>query len=141
MHLDRSGLETLDPSECRALLGRAGVGRIAFTDRALPAIQPVNYAVHGDDVVFRTAVESRLATAAADTIVAFEIDDFDAATRTGWSVMIIGRARPVTDPARLAALHALPLISWAPGEHDRFITIRPELISGRRIPHPAPTRL
>ncbi|QXJ22642.1 pyridoxamine 5'-phosphate oxidase family protein [Actinomadura graeca] len=134
MHLDRSGLEILDVRECRALLARAVVGRVVFTEHALPAVQPVNFIVHADDVVIRTARASRLATAARQTVVAFEIDEFDATARTGWSVVIIGHARLVTASEEIAALEDLPLRSWMPGHRDQYIRIRPELVSGRRIP-------
>ncbi|TYK43927.1 pyridoxamine 5'-phosphate oxidase family protein [Actinomadura decatromicini] len=133
MKLDQSGLEILDRDECRALLSRAAIGRIVFTHQALPAVQPVNFILSRGDIVFRTSGTSRLATAAADTIVAFEIDDFDTAARTGWSVVVVGRARRATDPREIAALAALPLESWAPGTRDTFIRIHPELITGRRI--------
>ncbi|MBT2212696.1 MULTISPECIES: pyridoxamine 5'-phosphate oxidase family protein [Actinomadura] len=135
MQFDHGGLEILDTDECRALLSRAVIGRIVFTDRALPAVQPVNYALHGTDVVIRTARDSRLARAATDTVVAFEIDDFDADTRTGWSVVVVGRARLVTEHEQIAVLQGLPLHSWVPEERDHFITVRTELLSGRRIPH------
>ncbi|HLV73453.1 nitroimidazol reductase NimA-like FMN-containing flavoprotein (pyridoxamine 5'-phosphate oxidase superfamily) [Actinomadura hallensis] len=133
MQLDQSGLEILDEDECRALLARAVIGRIVFTHHALPAIQPVNFALSDGDIVIRTSRRSRLATAASDTVVAFEIDDFDAEKRTGWSVVVVGHARHVSDPADAAALEALPLRTWAPGERDHFIRIRPELFTGRRI--------
>jgi hypothetical protein len=38
-----------------------------------------------------------------------EVDATDAATRTGWSVVIRGEAVEVTDPAELTRLHELPL--------------------------------
>jgi nitroimidazol reductase NimA-like FMN-containing flavoprotein (pyridoxamine 5'-phosphate oxidase superfamily) len=133
MQLDHSGLEILDEDECRRLLARAEIGRIVFTHHALPAVQPVNFAVSDGDIVIRTSETSRLAKAAADTIVAFEVDEFDMAAETGWSVVAVGPARHVTDPADAAALEALPLRSWAPGEREYFVRIRPELITGRRI--------
>ncbi|WP_067793616.1 pyridoxamine 5'-phosphate oxidase family protein [Actinomadura formosensis] len=133
MQFDHSGLEILEDDECRALLSRAEIGRIVFTHHALPAVQPVNFVVDAGDIVIRTSRMSRLAKAAADTIVAFEIDEFDADARTGWSVVVVGPARHVTDPGDSSALEALPLHTWAPGERDYFIRIRPELITGRRI--------
>ena len=133
MEFDQSGLEILVEDECRALLARAVIGRVVFTHQALPAVQPVNFVVGGRDIVFKTSRTSRLATAAADTVVAFEIDDFDIAARTGWSVVVVGRARRVTAPGQLAALEALPLHSWAPGVRDVFIRIRSDLVTGRRI--------
>lgn len=134
MQLDRSGLEILGPDECRDLLRHAEVGRIVFTHNALPAIQPVNYVLDGDDVVFRTSRTSRLATAASGAIVAFEIDAFDVGARTGWSVVAIGPARRVSAPGEIAALERLDLHTWAPGQRDQFVRLRPEMLSGRRIP-------
>ena len=133
MQLDQSGLEILDEDECRALLARAAIGRIVFTHHALPAVQPVNFTLSDGDIVIRTSGRSRLATAATGTVVAFEIDEFDAEARAGWSVVAVGIARHVADPADAAALEALPLRTWAPGERDHFIRIRPELLTGRRI--------
>ncbi|MFD0854208.1 pyridoxamine 5'-phosphate oxidase family protein, partial [Actinomadura adrarensis] len=78
MKLDQGGLEILGPEECLTMLATTPLGRIVFTDRALPAVQPVNYTLADGDVVIRTSPSSRLAAAASDTVVAFEIDDFDA---------------------------------------------------------------
>ncbi|GAA4147357.1 pyridoxamine 5'-phosphate oxidase family protein [Actinomadura keratinilytica] len=138
MPLDRSGLEILDADQCRALLASAPVGRIVFTDRALPAVQPVNFALVDDEVVIRTSNGSKLAAAVRGAVVAFEADDFDAATRTGWSVVVVGHARLVTDPGELEELRRLPLTPWAPGEREQFVRIRPQMYSGRRIPVPSP---
>ncbi|WP_348638553.1 pyridoxamine 5'-phosphate oxidase family protein [Actinomadura madurae] len=126
MQRDQSGLEILDEGECRDLLAGARIGRIVFTHQALPAVQPVNFVLSRDHIVIKTSRTSRLATAAANTVVAFEIDEFDTAARTGWSVVVVGRARRVTDPRELAALAALPLRSWAP--------------RGARRLHPRPVR-
>lgn len=131
---DSGGLEILPPGECLSLLATAPVGRIVFTDGALPAIQPVNFIVDGGDVIIRTTAGSKLAAAACQTVVAFEADEFDAARRTGWSVVIVGRARAVTRDDELARLRSLPLRAWAPGRRDRYIAITPRLTSGRRIP-------
>ena len=54
MRLDQGGLEILDDGECRALLAATPLGRVVFTDRALPAILPVNYVLAGGDVIIRT---------------------------------------------------------------------------------------
>ncbi|NKZ08053.1 pyridoxamine 5'-phosphate oxidase family protein [Actinomadura latina] len=133
MQLDQSGLQHLDEDECRALLARAVIGRIVFTHQALPAVQPVNFVLSRGDIVIKVSRRSRLATAAADTVVAFEIDDYDTEAETGWSVVAVGRARRVTDPREITALESLPLRTWAPVERDTFIRVRPEFVTGRRI--------
>src|SRR5207248_182284 len=87
---DSVGSEALDRGECLRLLGSVSIGRIIFTEHALPAAEPVNFALLGDAVVFRTAAGSRLAAAARNAVVAFEADEFHPATNTGWSVLVVG---------------------------------------------------
>jgi hypothetical protein len=94
------GLEVLDRIECLALMRSVPVGRIVFTERALPAIQPVGFVLDDDRgrcVVIATAPWSRLAAATRDSIVAFQTDAFDAADGTGWSVTVVGWARAACD--------------------------------------------
>src|SRR3954454_19284755 len=59
--VDSAGLEVLSNEECIRLLSRVPVGRIVYTDRALPAVQPVTFVVDGWSIVIRTASRSRLA--------------------------------------------------------------------------------
>ncbi|MFI6520949.1 pyridoxamine 5'-phosphate oxidase family protein [Spirillospora sp. NPDC050679] len=138
MHYDRGGLEVLDADECRSLLAGASLGRIVFTDRALPAVQPVTFALSGGDIVIRTFAASRLASAARNSVVAFEADEFDEAAPSGWSVVMVGHARLVSDPAELARLQDLALSPWIDEADSRFIRVRPQTVSGRRIPRGFP---
>jgi nitroimidazol reductase NimA-like FMN-containing flavoprotein (pyridoxamine 5'-phosphate oxidase superfamily) len=131
---DSGGLEILTDEECRELLGAVSLGRIVFTDRALPAVQPVNFALCHGDVVIRTSAGSKLAVAARDAVVAFEADAFDSAIGSGWSVVIVGHARVISDDEDLVLLRTLPLRPWTPGGREYYIAITPQLISGRRLP-------
>ncbi|MFI7464862.1 pyridoxamine 5'-phosphate oxidase family protein [Nonomuraea sp. NPDC049646] len=133
MQLDSSGLQVLSREECLRLLSSTPIGRIVYTDRALPAVQPVNFCLDGERVVIRTSIGSKLAAATRHAVVAFEADEFDPAMRTGWSVTAVGHARAVTDPAETARLAALPLSPWAPGSRDHYIVVDAEQVSGRRI--------
>ncbi|MBT2229302.1 pyridoxamine 5'-phosphate oxidase family protein [Nonomuraea sp. NEAU-A123] len=133
MQLDSSGLVVLSREECLHLLASTAIGRIVFTDRALPAVQPVNFCLDGESIVIRTAIGSKLAAATRQAVVAFEADEFDPELRTGWSVTTVGHARAVRDPAELARLAALPLQPWAAGSRDHYIVVDAEQISGRRI--------
>ncbi|MCW2945282.1 MAG: hypothetical protein JWR24_1999 [Actinoallomurus sp.] len=135
MRLDASGLEVLDREDCLALMRSVTLGRVVFTDRALPAIQPVHFVLDGDDVIIAATPGSKLASATRGTIVAFEADAFESDTRFGWSVTVIGQARAVRVATEIERLSRLPLRSWAPRCHDYFIRIRGDYISGRRI-HP-----
>ncbi|NVI91726.1 pyridoxamine 5'-phosphate oxidase family protein [Actinomadura sp. BRA 177] len=100
MHAIGEDLEILGRAECVALLRSAPVGRVVYTDQALPAIQPVTFVLDGDEaVVVRTAPGSKFDAALRGAIVAFEVDAFDPAARTGWSVTAVGQARATTSSA------------------------------------------
>ncbi|WP_067185046.1 pyridoxamine 5'-phosphate oxidase family protein [Microtetraspora niveoalba] len=133
MNLDKAGLQKLSRAECLSLLSTTPIGRVVFTERALPAVQVVNYMLDGEDVVFRTAAGSRLSDAARGAIVAFEADHFDTDSHKGWSVTAVGPARVVEEPGEVVRLARLPLVPWAPGHRDQLITIRAELVTGRRL--------
>ena len=100
-------------------------------------VLPVNFRFDGAQVLFRTAAGTKLDAATDHAVVAFEADEIDPATETGWSVVVTGMAREVTDPVELAAAPAR-LTRWASGDGDRVVSIRADLVSGRRIP-PSPT--
>lgn len=135
------GGEILDRRECLALLASVPVGRIVYTEQALPAVSLVNFVVSDGTVVIRTAWGSKLAAAARHAIVAFEADQYDDRTRTGWSVTAVGHAWVVeqaADPEKYAELGRLGLQPWAPGPREHYIRIAIERVSGRRINAPAP---
>lgn len=136
MRFDANGLEILDREECLALMRSVPVGRVVFTDRALPAVQPVNFVLDGDDIIIATVPGSTLAVATQGTIVAFEVDAFCPGDHTGWSVTVLGEARAVHDSAEIDRLPRLPQSPWTPGRHGHFIRIRGNVVTGRRI-HPS----
>jgi nitroimidazol reductase NimA-like FMN-containing flavoprotein (pyridoxamine 5'-phosphate oxidase superfamily) len=126
-------LETLDRSECLRLLGTVPIGRVAFVIDAMPSVQPVNFVLHNGQIVFRTSPGSKLAAAMRNTVVAFEVDEYDSAQHVGWSVTAVGRSSMVADRERRRELALLPLQPWAPGERDHFVMISPAVLHGRRI--------
>lgn len=123
----------LTEEECRTLLGSTPVGRIVYTRDALPAIAPVNFVMDRDEIVLRTASGSKLDAATRNAIVAFEIDQIDPATQTGWSVVVVGHATHETDPAVIARMRQLPLRSWMPDEGQHYVRIRCEQVTGRLL--------
>lgn len=122
----------LDPVECLALLATVEVGRVVFTDRALPAILPVAFVVDGAGVALRTARGSRLARAAAGAVLAFEADEVHPATGDGWSVVVTGGAALVEDAGERDRLDRL-LRPWVPGLNDAFIRIPFDVVTGRQV--------
>ena len=127
------GLERLPAGECLRLLATVPVGRIVYTRQALPAVELVNFALDGGDIVIRTDPGGTLAAALQHTVVAFEADDFDSARRHGWSVTVVGQSREVTDPADIARLATIGLQPWVVGEKEYFIRITPGIVNGRRL--------
>ncbi len=122
----------LTKEQSRDALTRAAVGRVVFTDRALPAVLPVTYIVDGDTIVIRTARGSRLARAADGAVLAFETDELNASTRSGWSVVVTGEAYVETDPDEQARLTEL-LEPWVPGVKAVFIRIPLTVVTGREV--------
>ena len=106
------------------------VGRIAFTERGLPAIHPVNFTVAGSNVIIRTSGGGKLAAAVTGALVAFEAD---AVTRSGWSVVVQGHAFLIRDIDELVALAGPDSRPWVSGRSDHVIRIKSERITGRRI--------
>lgn len=124
-------LSVLGRRDCMRLLDSVTIGRVVFTARALPAVAPVNFAVVDDEIVLRTGVGSKLDAAVANSVVAFEADHFDVERRDGWSVVVVGQARVVTDAEQIALLDELGLQCWLVGDRANYIGVRPELVSGR----------
>lgn len=129
----RPALEVLSAADCRAFLGRGGVGRFLFSEARGPVAVPVNFAMLGDDIVFRAAAGTSLSTGAAQRQVSFEVDHLDEALGEGWSVLVSGHAHTVTDPSELAEVTALTVVPWAGGERESYVRLTPALITGRRI--------
>ncbi|MFD8234791.1 pyridoxamine 5'-phosphate oxidase family protein [Streptomyces sp. NPDC059696] len=126
-------LRELGERECRALLSTHGVGRISLNTAHGPAVFPVNYDVVDGAVVFRTAPGSAPADAVGSE-VAFEVDHVDDAMSQGWSVLVTGRARAVSDAAAVRRLderaHTVP---WAGGGRPLWVSIGIDRLTGRRI--------
>jgi nitroimidazol reductase NimA-like FMN-containing flavoprotein (pyridoxamine 5'-phosphate oxidase superfamily) len=131
----RAGTERVELTrdECLRLLASSTIGRVVVSEGALPAAHPVAYVLEGEEIVFRTASESKLATATRHKVVGFEADDFNPQSRTGWSVLGVGQADEIVDPVRLADLaDRLPTI-WVPDGADRTLTIPLQRLTGRRL--------
>ena len=128
------GFRELERQECMLLLAKAPVGRIVHTRQALPAVLPVNFALDTDGAVLvRTSAASELVRAIDGAVVAFEADEVDAAAHSGWSVVVTGPARVITDPAEHARLSRTGPSSWVPFPREVFVRIEPELVTGREL--------
>ena len=127
-------MEELDEAECLRLLASTTVGRVGFVVEDRPIVLPVNYAVDGRTVVFRTG-EGTVLNKAALHVIAFEVDKIDDATHSGWSVLAQGVAQDVGTAidTRSEQLRRLALVTWAPDRRDRWFRLDAETLTGRRL--------
>jgi hypothetical protein len=94
---ERGALVRMSRQESIQLLRSRSVGRFAHIGRGhIPSVVPVNYlATHDGSVLFRSGPGPKLSSSLATELVAFQVDDIDEQRRTGWSVLVTGRARRV----------------------------------------------
>jgi nitroimidazol reductase NimA-like FMN-containing flavoprotein (pyridoxamine 5'-phosphate oxidase superfamily) len=132
---DRRGIDVLTLTECLDRLSSTPVGRIAFVTSGGPVILPVNHAVDGTDVVFRTTVGSKLQIVEDAGRVAFEADGMDVRTHRGWSVLVKGVANPVYEADQVARYEGLDVLAWADLDPESavWVRLRAEEITGREI--------
>jgi nitroimidazol reductase NimA-like FMN-containing flavoprotein (pyridoxamine 5'-phosphate oxidase superfamily) len=126
-------LVELDKAECLRLLAGREIGRVVFTDAALPAAQPVTYLLDDEEIVFRTNGGGKLAAATRNAVVAFQVDRIDTDTRAGWTVLGVGQAYEVVVPDRLAELAERMPAPWEPNRIAHTIAIPLQRLSGRRL--------
>jgi nitroimidazol reductase NimA-like FMN-containing flavoprotein (pyridoxamine 5'-phosphate oxidase superfamily) len=126
-------LEVLDREQCLKLLRTVPMGRLVFTEHALPAVQPVEFRWWKGDVVIRIADPAMLAAASGNRVVAFETDDLDPDLHCGWSVTVIGHAQVLTDASDLIELSGIFSRPRIGGRHDYFVRIRTEKVTGCRL--------
>jgi hypothetical protein len=129
-----SPITELEPTECWKLLRGGQLGRVGISTPMGPRIIPVNYKVQDEDVLFRTAPASLLGTYAADSELAFEVDDIDERARQGWSVMAVGKARLVEDMDEITGiwLRGDPE-PWADGSRNVYLRLVVREVTGRRV--------
>ena len=120
----------LSASECWEMLRTEEFGRLAFRLLDEVHIRPVNYAVEGESLLFRTAEGEKLLGVVMGAPVAFEVDRHDAETAV--SVVVRGSARLLPEDEAHRA-DDLPLRAWVPTPKYDVVEIVPHVISGRRF--------
>lgn len=129
MKHERRILEEIGREECLQLLDACMVGRVAVpVEGHGPLVVPVNFAMDGETVVFRSDVGTKVRNLAAG-LVSFEADAIDPFTRTGWSVLVEGDAYVAT---HWETTH-VKVTPWVDGAKGQWVRIVPTAITGRRI--------
>jgi nitroimidazol reductase NimA-like FMN-containing flavoprotein (pyridoxamine 5'-phosphate oxidase superfamily) len=143
MAADNEGKDTivtgdvLSRSECLFLLAARSMGRVAVSRRALPTIQPVNYALLGEDILFATGTGSMSLAIGEEVVIAFEVDDVDPATRSGWSIVVVGKARKVDElDSDSEAARCLNLDPWVGRHAIELVRLPTDRLTGRWL-HPS----
>jgi hypothetical protein len=131
-------LVPLDDTECRTRLLGGRLGRLAFTRNALPAIEPVCYRLHDQEVVIPALPDSPFLPRTDSPVVALGVDACDDAVWTGWCVTVVGPCRSVDDPAEVAVLDALPWPLPGRTRGRRYVAVRIGMLSGWRTATTSP---
>jgi nitroimidazol reductase NimA-like FMN-containing flavoprotein (pyridoxamine 5'-phosphate oxidase superfamily) len=101
-----------------------------------PAAVPVDYALAGHGIVFRSEDGSKIRGVREKHDVAFEVDHIDKASRSGWSVLVRGTSEEVEFEHLHELLNQidgyLPL-PWKKGMHKIWVVITPKTVTGRRL--------
>lgn len=130
----RGAFHEIGPGECGDLLRQRDVGRIAFWGEDGPTVLPVNYVVDSADgsapsgVRLRTSAYSQLAQQVGGSVVAFEVDETDDFTRSGWSVLLRGTAEVLLGPQPGAEPEP-----WAEGVRTVTVRVPATTLTGRRV--------
>jgi nitroimidazol reductase NimA-like FMN-containing flavoprotein (pyridoxamine 5'-phosphate oxidase superfamily) len=129
--MDTDSITPMSENEAWAFLAEHTYGRLALTILGQPEIFPVNYAVSGTHVLFRTAEGTKLLGVVMDSKVAFEVDQVHADGAT--SVVVKGVATRIESQEELEALDLQDLHSWLPTLKYNLVAIKVAEISGRRF--------
>lgn len=129
-------LTALSRDECRRLLAANHLGRLAVTlPSGQPLIRPVNYVFDQptQSVVFRSRAGSKQFALTHASQACFEIDDGAGGEAGAWSVIIIGSTELVSRPDEIERLERLELETWGRGQNMRWVRIRANAVSGKRL--------
>jgi uncharacterized protein len=128
----------LSAEESWQLLSRAKFGRLAMAVGGEIDIYPIDFAVDGLDVVFRTAEGTKLVEVVLSNTVSLETDERDLERGVAWSVLVKGTARLLESFSEIEAAEGLDINPWTGTPKDRFVRITDTRITGRRAYAPNP---
>ena len=129
--MDNHPIAVLDDRQAWDLLSSVALGRLVTSFGGQLEIFPVNFAVQGGTVLFRTAEGTKLFTTVMNEKVIFEADDHTASE--GWSVIVRGTARMLNSSEDIHEAEQAGLIPWVATEKLRYVRITPTEISARRF--------
>lgn len=127
-------LVTLDADECWELLASVPVARVGIHVGERIDVLPVNHTVIDRRVAWLSGAGTKLGAAAAEESIVLEADAVDETGRRGWSVVVHGTARIVTDEDRKQQLFDAEVTPWvAPDQRTIWVEVADATITGRRV--------
>jgi len=128
----RGVLQELSHQECLELLAEKVVGRVAYVKDDGPVVLPVNYVLDQGTVLFSTSAAGHMADYLRDGTVAFQVDEVDEVTESGWSVLLRGLATFEQPTATKSTNQPRPS-PWVQGSRNLTVRITPQVLTGRRL--------
>ncbi len=125
----RARYAELDPEECWELIGPAPVGRLVWQGEEGLSVATLNFAVDRGSILIRTIAYGSIARECDDSPVAFQVDHADEATRTGWSVLMRGRAH--VEYGETVPIDTID--AWPEGSRLLAVRVVADRVSGRRL--------
>lgn len=125
--------EQLDTDECWHMLRSSSLGRLAVWHDNHPEIFPINYIVDRGTLVVRTGTGTKLAAAAGNSEVAFEVDGRNQTAGEAWSVVVKATMQQIGVSTEFHQEVVRWLFPWESGAKDHFLRILPYEITGRRF--------
>jgi uncharacterized protein len=107
--------------------GNRDFGPCSPIDRFVHVV-PVNFVLHEDTIVFRSGYGTKLRLLGSGR-ASFQVDDIDAGSRAGWSVLVQARAEEVA--AR--EIEGASVDPFVPDDKSHWVRLVPITVSGRRI--------
>jgi len=123
----------LGRAACWALISPGGIGRLVFDSERGPTALPVSYRARPRDLVFATVAGTHLDHLDGQDPVGLEVDHLDDAIGEGWSVLVTGRVRRVTEPDEAAELGRMADTRWTGGDGAHLLVLDPTEVTGRRV--------
>jgi nitroimidazol reductase NimA-like FMN-containing flavoprotein (pyridoxamine 5'-phosphate oxidase superfamily) len=120
----------LSAEQCWDMLRQEEFGRLAFRLADEIHITPINSAVDGSALLFRTAEGEKLLGVAMGSEVAFEIDRYGA--ESARSVVVRGTARLLEEDEAHRAEN-VPLRTWVGEVKYNVVQILPNVVTGREF--------
>jgi uncharacterized protein len=124
----------LDEAVCWRLMETVEVGRLSYTEAALPVVRPVPFVVENGAcvVVALSLAVTSIRVFAQPTIVAFEAGEWRPSEHHGSSVLLVGRASAASelDAVRFAERGLLP---WIGGQLALYVQVMGGVVTGQRV--------